>query len=386
MHRIVQILLAAMFVVPVAAELPSPSRESLVFARGEVEGHGYRIPAIVKTKSGRVLAFCEQRVGLHDHAENDMVMKASDDGGKTWGPLQVIAEEGGDSLNDPRAVVLESGRVLFLYKHYPKGYHARAGGHMKMAELGYGGPRNVRSWIMHSDDEGKTWSKPREITKSIRRKDAISVGSPGIGIQLQRGKHEGRVVLACYETIPTGGGNREWTTCAVFSDDGGESWTLGARIHEAGLGGFGNEAQVVELADGSVLFSARNQGGKIRKLAVSRDGGRTFSPYRLAEELVTPACMASVIRFSGPADGDPGVLLHSLPFGKGRSNGVIFSSRDDGKSWEPVAAVQPKGFAYSCLVKLQNGDVGCLYEGAGYKEIRFAVVEAAVFSRVDSDS
>ena len=133
---------------------------------------------------------------------------------------------------------------------------------------------------------------------------------------------------------------------------------------------------LVELADGGVLFSARNQGGSKRKLAVSGDGGKTWSAYRLADDLVTPACMASVIRYSWPEKGKPGLLLHSLPHGKGRSNGQLFASRDEGKTWKPVAAIQPKGFAYSCLVVMKNGDVGCLYEGAGYKEIRYAVVPA----------
>lgn len=359
---------------------PGPERESVVFARAEVEGRGFRIPATVQTKSGRLLAFCEQRVGLHDHAQNDMVMKSSEDDGKTWSKLLIVADEGGDSLNDPRAVVLESGRVLFLYKRYPKGFHARNSKHTKMADLGYGGARNVRSYIMHSEDNGKTWSKPRELTRSIRAQDAISVGSPGVGIQLKRGEHKGRVVFACYETIPPGDGKRIWTTRAMFSDDQGETWALGRRVSEAGLGGYGNEAQVVELPDGSVLFSARNQGGTKRKLAVSQDGGETWTNYRLADELVSPACMASVIRYSEPSEGSKGSLLHSLPFGKGRKNGMIFSSLDDGASWKAVAQVQPSGFAYSCLVKLKSGAVGCLYEGTGYKEIRFAVFPAPLFS------
>lgn len=363
-----------------AAEVPGPARESLVFARDEVEGRGYRIPAVVRTKKGRLLAFCEQRVGLHDHARNDIVMKVSDDDGKTWGKLQVLADDGGDSLNDPRAVVLGDGRILLLYERYPEGYHTIKSGHTEMAELGYGGPHNVRSYITQSDDEGRTWSKRREITREIRGQDVISVGSPGIGIQLTRGAHKGRVIFACYETIPSGGDKRIWCTRAMFSDDGGDSWNLGARIDEAGLGGFGNEAQVAELGDGSLLFSARNQGGTIRKHAVSKDGGATWSPYRLAGDLVTPACMASVIRYSWPGDGGSGLLLHSLPSGKGRSNGMIFSSADDGASWAPVARVQPQGFAYSCLVPLEDGAVGCLYEGAGYKEIRFAVLPAKVFA------
>ena len=73
------------------------------------------------------------------------------------------------------------------------------------------------------------------------------------------------------------------------------------------------------------------------------------------------------------------MLLHSIPVGDKRSQGTIFCSLDDGKSWDAVAKVQTGGFAYSCLVKLPDGEVGCLYEGAGYKEIRFAVIGRRAF-------
>ena len=99
---------------------------------------------------------------------------------------------------------------------------------------------------------------------------------------------------------------------------------------------------MAELADGAVLFSARNQGGSKRKLTVSGDGGKTWSPYQLADDLVTPACMASVIRYSWPEDGKPGLLLHSLPHGKGRSNGQLFASSDEGKTWKKVFVVEDR--------------------------------------------
>ncbi|MEM7393469.1 MAG: sialidase family protein, partial [Verrucomicrobiota bacterium] len=81
-------------------------RRSTVYARESSTSFAYRIPALVATKEGRILAFAERRTGLADHAKNDIVLRTSDDGGATWNLLQVLAEEGGDSLNDPCAVVL----------------------------------------------------------------------------------------------------------------------------------------------------------------------------------------------------------------------------------------------------------------------------------------
>ncbi|MHC4995441.1 MAG: sulfatase-like hydrolase/transferase [Planctomycetota bacterium] len=345
---------------------------SVVYQTGDP--YGYRIPSLVTTQRGTLLAFAERRVGLHDHAKNDIVLRRSTNLGDTWSPVQVIADEGGDSLNDLCAVVLDSGRVLLMYQRYPEGVHSRSSGHTVIAEPGFGGAKNVRAYLTHSDDDGLTWSEPREITRDARPEGAISIGSPGVGIQLTRGRHAGRVLLPVYETYHVGNNQREWTNSVLISDDRGETWRRGRSVAmNRAAPGFGNEAQVVELSDGSVLMSARNQGGAAgRKMAVSRDGGETWGPYAERDDLLTPACMSSVIRYRWPRGDAPGVLLHSLPnTEKSRSKGTIFLSRDDGATWPISRLLEPEGFAYSVLTKLPNGQIGCLYEGSGYKTIRF---------------
>ena len=338
---------------------------------------GFRIPSIVRSKKGRLLAFCERREGLHDHAKNDMVLRTSDDEGLTWNDLQVLADEGDDSLNDPRAVVLEDGRILLHYKRYPRGYHARKSAHTEMADAGYEGPRTCRSYQMESSDGGHTWTQPREITRQIRRPEMVSCGSPGVGIQLQHGEHQGRIVFPLYQTLPLGNNRRTWKTCAVYSDDGGKTWERGANLDEGGTQGVSNEAQLVELSDGAIMISARNQGGEYRKVSISRDGGAHFDSYRLADELKTPACMASVLRYA------PDLLLHTIPFGSERANGRLFVSRDDGNSWQDILTIEPGEFAYSCLVRLADGDVGCLYETrrAGRFEIHFKRIPKCLIVR-----
>ncbi|MDB4491786.1 glycoside hydrolase [bacterium] len=328
----------------------------VVYSFDQASNTGYRIPSVIRMKNSRLLAFCERREGFHDHVKNDIVLRSSDDEGMTWNTLQVLAEEGDDSLNDPCAVVLDDGRVLLHYKRYPRGYHARKSTHTEMADAGYEGSRTCRSCQMESTDEGRTWTTPHEITRQIRRPEMVACGSPGISIQLQRGKHKGRIVFPLYQTLPLGDDQRTWKTCAVYSDDGGKTWVRGESIDEGGTSGVSNEAQLVELSDGSIMISARNQGGLQRKLAVSRDGGAHFESYRVAGELTTPTCMASVLLY------EPDLLLHTIPYGTERADGRLFSSSDDGKSWQDILTIEPGEFAYSGLVNLDHGDVGCLYE------------------------
>ncbi len=353
------------------------SAATTVFELAEANGSqtGYRIPALAVSKKGTLLAFCEQRVGLRDHAENDIVLRRSLDGGQTWLAMQVVAEEGGDSLNDPCVVVLESGRILLRYTRFPKGVHANKSKQTEIAEPGYGGPKNVRIYLTHSDDEGESWSSPRDVTRVMRREEAISLGSPGVGLVLTQGPHKGRILFPNYEVYHLGGGKRKSANSILYSDDGGESWHLTATIAEAESDGFGDEAQLAELSDGGVLLTARDEpGGKFRKLSVSRDGGETWSPHRIATDLMTPPCMSSVLRYSWPSEGKPGVLLHTLPHRKDdrRENGTILVSRDEGATWTAARVIAPGDFAYSCLARLPNGDIGCLYETDDYHRIVFA--------------
>lgn len=349
------------------------SKDLAVFEQGG--GFGYRIPALVTAKNGDVLAFCERRVGLADHAKNDIVLRRSSDSGETWGKLQVVHDAGGDSLNDPSVIVLENGDIALMYQRFPEGYHSITKGHMTMADRGYDGPRNTRTLIRWSTDHGATWSKAVDISRSARRPEAVNIASPGRGIQVANGEHAGRLLFPVYENHSTTD-ERIWNTSVLISDDEGKTWRAGGMVPPDDLGGYGNENQIVELKDGSVLMSSRNQSGpKRRRLTVSRDGGETWEPYRLADDLVTPQCMASVIR-----KGD--LLVHSLPNSEGgRKNGSILVSRDEGETWECVHIVTPGGFAYSSLTQLADGSVACLYEANGYKTIRLARVPDSAFSR-----
>lgn len=364
---LLSLLLVSTFALPAFAE------PQVLFEYETIDGeeYGYRIPALVKTKSGGLLAIAERRLGLHDHSENDLVMRRSTDNGQSWSPVELINEAGGDSLNDPCAVVLDSGRILLRYTHFPRGVHARKTDHTVQAKPGYDGPLNVRVFLMHSDDEGQTWSEPRDMTRQMRREAAISLGSPGVGIQLTEGAHAGRIVLPNYEVYPITESERFTKNSVSYSDDGGETWKLSAHIPEPTETGHGNEAQLVELASGELLLSSRDQdGGLYRKLSRSTDGGETWSTHSYLTEFVTPYCMSSILRYQHEGED---LLLHCAPnTRRWRLHGTMFYSRDNGHHWLTAREIEPEYLGYNVLCQLANGRVGVIYETDDCYKIVFA--------------
>ena len=355
-----------------ATGFAQPAEDIIVYKYGMGGSqYGYRIPSLVTSQKGTLLAFAERRVGLGDHAQNDIVLRRSFDNGETWDSIQVIADHGKNSLNDPLAVVLNSGRILLIFQEYPYGIHSRSNGWIQIADEGYDGPRNTHSWLVYSDDDGATWSRPREITHMIRPHDMISVGSPGIGIQLKKGKYRGRIIVPLYLVEKINDNIRGWTNGVAWSDDGGVSWKISNDIHREGMKGYGNEAQVAELSDGSILLVARNQGGEYRQVSVSRDGGRTWSNMRLDTGLPGIACQGSLLRYEGQG-GKKDLILQASPANKkARNQGTVRMSDDDGKTWKYARMITPGFFAYSCMTEMTDGQIGLLYEADHYQTIRF---------------
>ena len=346
--------------------------------RQSVANDGYpriRIPAVCVTLKGTVLAFAEGRQG-GDHSENDIIMKRSTDGGKTWGKVEVIAENGKNCLNNPLPIVLGgAGRVLLIYQIFPEDRHGRAiGKHVKLASPGLDGPGVQKCYLVHSDDDGLTWSTPRDITAMVKRPKRIEslASGPGVGLQLRHGKHKGRI-LAPFNESWHEEGKRHFAVYTAYSDDSGKTWKMGTSATN-GDKGYGNEVQVVELADGSVLLNSRSAGGAgFRKTALSTDGGQTFSPLIDAKGLIEPQCQGSILRYTDPLDGLRSRLIFANPASRsGRRNGTIRLSYDEGKTWPVAKTLYAGAYAYSCLTVLTDGTIGCLFERDGYKRITFA--------------
>ena len=350
---------------------PVRPRSVDVFVSGDGLYHTYRIPSILNTRNGTLIAFAEGRASRSDHARNDIVMRRSFDGGRTWEALQVLRDEGGDSLNNPCAMQIKSGlfagRVILMYQRYPQGCHTSC------VQPGYTGTNILRSYYMLSDDDGATWTWPVDITASIKRPApvrAISSG-PGIGIQKRHPPFAGRIVFP-FNQVDTSGA---WKVYAAFSDTAGINWTYGAIADDAQIGGHANEVQIIERADGALLLNARRTGGKpFRKVALSFDGGQTWTPLRADESLASPRVMASVFPFTDPADGFVrSRILYAGPFStQARRMGAVHLSLDGGETWPWSKIIVADFYAYSVLTDVDERTMGCLYERDGYGKISFA--------------
>jgi sialidase-1 len=327
-----------------------------VFVSGQEGFHTYRIPAIIAGRSGAVLAFAEGRTGRRDQSQNKIVLKRSLDHGVTWSALQVIADGGARSFNNPCAVVEQStGRIFLVFQSYPEGLHERD----QTLETGLEGDRIVRNWILQSDDEGKSWSEPRDVTRTTKRPTGVNTqaSGPGIGLQLRQGPHAGRLLIPFNE-----GPYGKWRVFAIYSDDRGQTWQLGEPTADREAGTV-NEVQMVELTNGVVRFNARGWGAKgLRRTALSGDGGRTWPDIRDVPELVEPSCMAALLRINEAASGLSSRIIYSGPCGRGRTNGTVHLSYDDGETWPVKKTIYPGRFAYSGLIALPGGILGCLFE------------------------
>lgn len=333
-----------------------------LFVSGTSDYHTYRIPALLATRKGTVLAFCEGRkLGRSDSGDIDLLMRRSADGGQTWGAQQVIWDDGLNTCGNPCPVLDEKTGTIWLLLTHNRGDDNERDIKLHTAR----GTRTV--WVCRSTDNGKTWSRPVEITRDT--KDPAwgwYATGPGVGIQIRHGPHQGRLVIPCDHSYDDPQGNLrgmpvEYGSHVIYSDNHGKSWKLGGVIRPKV-----NECQVVELADGqgTLLLDMRAYFGRSRRAqSISRDGGLTWLSPQDQPELIEPVCQASLIRYAWPARREPGRLLFSNPADEKRRRAMtVRLSQDDGKTW-PVDRVLHEGpAAYSCLAKLRDGRAACLYE------------------------
>lgn len=336
-----------------------------VFSK-KTEGYrNYRIPSVICTKKGTLLAFAEGRANLMDHSENDIVLKRSLDNGASWSSLVIVAEDGKNALNNPQAILRSDGRIILMYQRYAEGFGE------KNAMPGLDGERICKTFVRHSDDDGVTWSEPEDITLQVKRPEATSVASgPGIGIELQKGKHVGRLIMPFNQ-----GPWEKWFVYAVYSDDGGKTWQKGdITPYTKKSRGWANEVQIVELNDGRLMLNARSEtGNRKRKIAYSDDGGQTWSEIKDEKQLLEPQCQGSIIRY------DEKTLLFCNPRHRTRRlRGTIYASLDDGQTWPHRKTIYKEGFAYSCLTVLSDGRIGVLFERDGYESVGFLTLKLEV--------
>jgi sialidase-1 len=331
-----------------------------VWVAGEGGYQSYRIPAVVRTGRGTLLAFCEGRKGgSKDWGDIDVLVKRSRDGGRTWGAAGVVADFGTDTVGNPAPVVDRKTGVIWLLL-------TRNPGDVKERDIQPGLAGATRTvWVTHSGDDGVSWAKPEEITRAVKRPEwSWYATGPGSGIQTAAG----RLAVACDHREEGGSYSH-----VIYSDDDGKSWKIGGSA-----GPKCNESTVAELRDGSLMLNMRSDAGEHRRaVSVSRDGGLTWSKPALDRALMEPVCEGSLIRFGK-------MLLFSNPAAVKRENMTVKVSRDDGKTWSAGKVIDPGPSAYSNLVAVNRKTVGLLYERGhrgAYERIRFVSIPVKSIER-----
>lgn len=336
---------------------------TIVFQAGEHGVSSMRIPGMVRANPGTLLAFCEARDG-GDRTPTDLVLKRSEDGGRTWGPLQLVVKARAlDAIMNPCPVVDSSTGIIHCFSNIFPG-----GGSDIHRE-----PGKVRTIISRSEDDGLTWSPPEDITEDIMdvSRDYGKVTGPGTGIQTD----SGRLV------IPFGlGPEDDCHAMIVYSDDHGKSWQAGGRTRSTST-----ETQVVELSDGSLRLDMRNQNPEqkpvhCRHYSISRDGGKTWTEPTRDPGLVDVRCQGSILRYPfRPPGHDRYPILFANPASSygNRVNMTVRLSYDDAHSWPIARTVHPGPSAYCCLATLPDGKIALLYEGG--EEHRYDTISCAVF-------
>jgi sialidase-1 len=396
MLRAVRFLLLLPLLAPVATTRPVHAADATTpFLQQSIlfppEPHSwYRIPSIVVARSGVVLAFAERRIGTsHDYGrDGESVLRRSFDHGKTWGPIQtIVSRKHLDPDSGPAVVDYETGRIFRTFKWVSSGVRSAEWDTEhpeEMKALGYA------SYEIHSDDDGETWSEPRNLNLSHPlAKSRLSVGNGNHGIQLGKwgpavgppsgspGPHDGRLVIqggwmAEAVWVRSGANMRG---CFITSDDHGETWRVAGTylpteqdlLEHPGVvpGGMQVEYSLVELADRSIYANARSArdaaGGPAgehpwRTVLWSHDGGDTMEGWRYQTGQVTGI-------HGGLARYDARTLLMSFATKPRRNQMSVSMSSDDGATW-PVSKVVHEGPAsYSDLAVTKEKTIVLIYEG-----------------------
>ncbi len=423
----------------------------------------YRIPALLKTDKGTLIAGAdERRLHSSDWGDIGMVIRRSEDNGKTWGDKVVISNlRDNPEAKDPAApsplnidmVLVQdptTKRIFSIYDMFPEGravfgmpktpekayekigdktyqilYKQGESGHYTVRENGevynaqnqktdyrvvvnptepgyrdkgnlYKGqellgniyfahstknPFRVANtsylWMSYSDDDGKTWSAPRDITPGLRKDWMKFLGTgPGTGIVLRNGPHKGRILIPVYTTNNVSHLNGSQSSRVIYSDDHGKTWHAGEavndnrqvdgqKIHSSTMNNEraqNTESTVVQLNNGDVKLFMRGLTGDLQ-VATSKDGGVTWEKdikrYPQVKDVYVQMSAIHTMH-----EGKEYIILSNAG-GPKRENGMVHLARveENGElTWLKHNPIQKGEFAYNSLQELGNGEYGILYE------------------------
>ncbi|MCW5982769.1 MAG: exo-alpha-sialidase [Bryobacteraceae bacterium] len=345
----------------------------------------YRIPGIAVTRTGTALAYCEARkTDRGDWGAIDIYLRRSEDGGRTWAQRTKVAGIEGPHRKNPAALAQGlAGEGEVTYNNPVVIPDAKTGAVHLLFCYEY-----MRAFYMRSDDDGRTFSKPVEITSAFegfrsRYPWRVLATGPGHGIQLRTG----RLVVPVWISTATGGhAHRPSVSSVIYSDDHGKTWRAGdIAIPDTPEFVIPNEAAVVELADGRVMLNARSESNAHRRIVVySKDGATGWSRPSFQHDLLEPICMAGLARLTVKPKDDRNRLLFSNPDNLDRRDGkaepgrnrdrrnlTVKLSYDEGGTWRVAKPLEPGWSGYSDLAVAGDGTILCFYERGGLAEDHF---------------
>ena len=333
----------------------------------------YRIPALIMAADGSLVAAADKRYGSYTDIGGghviDIVVRRSTDGGRTWSePLTVAKGQGvvnGDGTKcgygDPSLTKGKDGRLYCLFAAGNVGYF-------------YGLNRIA---MCTSDDNGVTWSPVVDLYGAGRITDHTPMGlydyfvTSGKGLYTQDGVLMYLIPAQPYTAADKSTHQSNSNDYIFYSTDDGQTWHFdGTEVYHAG-----DEAKLVQLADGSLVGSVRQGNGRGFNFGTytKNDDGTLSFQWGAQYQNGTlhnggSANNQDILRYRLQGDDKTDVLIHSMTIGS-HANLNLYMSIDGGRSWKHLMQVQPGGARYVVMTQLPNGDLGLLFEdyslGAG---------------------
>ena len=321
--------------------------KELFNAENNPEVSCYRIPSIITAINGDLIAAIDERVpscgDLKWSRDINIVIRKSSNNGKTWGKIEKIIDYPlGQSASDPSMILDKQTNTIFLFYNYMDLDNQKDIYYLK---------------YISSNDNGKSWSKPVDITNQISKenwKNDFKFITSGRGIQTKKG-----TLLHCLVNLQKG-------THVFGSNDNGKTWFITETPTSPG-----DESKIVELNDGSWMVNSRVNKLGYRYSHVSNDDGKTWISKK-EESIIDPGCNGSLIRYS---HGEKNLLLlTNINNKKERKEIVLRYSIDEGKSWSNPKIIYNGEAAYSSMTVMENGNLGLFFEMDNYTKNVFTSI------------